>query len=117
MAEVLLFYIAGLAIKALNPTPRSRLIFIVGGFQKCGNYVRSAKEVDMDIWEELRLADARGVAPPQNWTTRAADEIERLRGLLEGLSAQPVTPCWCGELHMTGQHPTMVGEVGRGTSL
>lgn len=25
----------------------------------------------------LRDADARGVSPPQNWTTRAADEIER----------------------------------------
>lgn len=31
-----------------------------------------------DILSELRDADARGVAPPQNWTTRAADEIERL---------------------------------------
>ena len=34
-----------------------------------------------DILEDLRRADARGVAPPQNWTTRAADEIARLRKL------------------------------------
>lgn len=32
--------------------------------------------------EELRWADARGVAPPQNWTTRAADELEQLRTAL-----------------------------------
>lgn len=31
------------------------------------------------IEHELRTADARGVSPPQNWTTRAADEIAALR--------------------------------------
>jgi len=34
---------------------------------------------DDTILEDLRDADRRGVNPPQNWTTRAADEIERLR--------------------------------------
>lgn len=33
----------------------------------------------MDILTDLRDADARGVYPPQNWTTRAANEIEQLR--------------------------------------
>lgn len=36
----------------------------------------------MDILEDLRNADRKGVCPPQNWTTRAADEIERLRNAL-----------------------------------
>lgn len=33
----------------------------------------------MKLEDELRIADARGVAPPQNWTTRAADELAALR--------------------------------------
>lgn len=40
-----------------------------------------------DILHDLREADRRGVCPPQNWTTRAADEIERLRAELN--QAQP----------------------------
>ena len=37
----------------------------------------------MSIVDELRDADRRGVCPPQNWTTRAADEIETLRNCLK----------------------------------
>lgn len=37
----------------------------------------------MDILEALNDAHARGVAPPQNWVSRAADEIERLRAALQ----------------------------------
>lgn len=37
----------------------------------------------MDILIDLRNADAAGIAPPQSWTTRAADEIQRLRARLE----------------------------------
>lgn len=33
----------------------------------------------MKLEDELRIADVRGVAPPQNWTTRAADELAALR--------------------------------------
>lgn len=33
----------------------------------------------MNVERQLRDADARGVAPPQDWTTRAADELEALR--------------------------------------
>ena len=32
-----------------------------------------------DILSDLRNANKAGIAPPQNWTTRAADEIARLR--------------------------------------
>lgn len=35
-----------------------------------------------DIYKQLRNADMQGVAPPQNWTTAAADEIQRLNGYL-----------------------------------
>ena len=40
-----------------------------------------------DILSDLRRADADGVFPPQNWTTRAADEISRLRTELADLEA------------------------------
>jgi hypothetical protein len=36
-----------------------------------------------NIAKELRWSDARGVAPPQNWTTRAADRIEALEAELQ----------------------------------
>ena len=35
-----------------------------------------------DIYMQLRTADMQGLAPPQNWTTAAADEIQRLRSRL-----------------------------------
>lgn len=35
-----------------------------------------------NILNDLREADKRGVAPPQNWTTRAADRIEKLEKAL-----------------------------------
>jgi hypothetical protein len=35
-----------------------------------------------DIAADLRRSNARGVVPPPNWTTRAADEIVRLREAL-----------------------------------
>jgi len=35
-----------------------------------------------DIYIQLRSADMQGLAPPQNWTTAAADEIQRLRSRL-----------------------------------
>ena len=35
-----------------------------------------------DLTQRLRDADRRGVAPPQNWTTLAADEIDALRTTL-----------------------------------
>jgi hypothetical protein len=38
-----------------------------------------------DIVERKRDADRRGVAPPQSWTTDAADEIERLRAEVDEL--------------------------------
>jgi hypothetical protein len=41
----------------------------------------------MEILEALIDAQARGVAPPQNWTTRASDEIARLRYVLERMTA------------------------------
>ena len=37
----------------------------------------------MSIVDELRDADRRGVCPPQNWTMRAAVEIEALRNCLK----------------------------------
>lgn len=40
-----------------------------------------------DILHDLRLCDLRGVVPPQDWTTRAADEIERLRAALAAPAA------------------------------
>ena len=43
-----------------------------------------------DILHDLRLCDLRGVVPPQDWTTRAADEIERLRAALAAPAAVPV---------------------------
>lgn len=46
----------------------------------------------MDILERLRDADKRGVAPPQNWTTEAADEIERLREVLRPLAECHLPP-------------------------
>ncbi|TAL22510.1 MAG: hypothetical protein EPN94_10980 [Nitrospirae bacterium] len=36
-----------------------------------------------NILQDLREADRRGLYPPQNWTTRAADEIDRLRELID----------------------------------
>ena len=39
-----------------------------------------------DILADLRNADMRGVSPPQNWTTRAADEIAVLRKDAERLA-------------------------------
>ena len=33
----------------------------------------------MSILDDLRDADSGGVNPPQNWTTRAADKIEKLQ--------------------------------------
>lgn len=35
-----------------------------------------------DIVRDLRIANARGVHPPQDWTHRAIEEIERLRRTL-----------------------------------
>lgn len=35
-----------------------------------------------NILKELRDADAKGICPPQNWTTRAADKIESLQAAL-----------------------------------
>lgn len=54
------------------------------------------------ILADLRRANAMGVAPPQNWTTLAADEIERLRAalkvtkqaILEFRHAQESGPGW-----------------------
>ena len=46
-----------------------------------------------EIAERLRDADKRGVAPPQNWTTEAADEIERLRKECDAIEAQAVKNC------------------------
>jgi len=43
-----------------------------------------------DILRDLLEADARGVCPPQNWTSRAADEITRLRAALS--APPPVVP-------------------------
>lgn len=42
---------------------------------------------DNTIYRRLRDADARGLAPPQNWTTLAADEIQRLNNRLAALTA------------------------------
>jgi hypothetical protein len=33
----------------------------------------------MSILDDLRNADKKGLNPPQNWTTRAADDIEKLQ--------------------------------------
>jgi len=38
--------------------------------------------IDKKILGDLRDADRRGVAPPQNWTSRAADTIETQQKLL-----------------------------------
>lgn len=46
--------------------------------------------VSSNLVDELRRANVRGVAPPQNWTHRAIDEIERLTRLL---NARP--PYYC----------------------
>jgi len=43
---------------------------------------------DNTIYRRLRDADARGVAPPQNWTTAAADEMLRLHRIAEALRAR-----------------------------
>lgn len=40
-----------------------------------------------DILQDLRDADRKGVCPPQNWTTRAINEIERLKKVIERLEA------------------------------
>jgi hypothetical protein len=40
-----------------------------------------------NILEALRKADAKGLAPPQNWTTRAADEIQRLQDVVTRLGS------------------------------
>lgn len=39
-----------------------------------------------DILHDLQEADRRGVNPPQNWTTRASNEIERLRNVLAAIA-------------------------------
>lgn len=39
------------------------------------------------ILDDLRRADSRGVAPPQNWTARAADEIDRLMKVIDRLGS------------------------------
>lgn len=43
-----------------------------------------------DILQDLRDADRRGISPPQNWTTRAADEIERLRNTRPDSKPSPI---------------------------
>uniref|UniRef100_A0A6H1ZSE3 Uncharacterized protein n=1 Tax=viral metagenome TaxID=1070528 RepID=A0A6H1ZSE3_9ZZZZ len=43
---------------------------------------RDKKEMNT-ILKDLRDVDRRGVAPPQNWTTRAANEIEDLEARLK----------------------------------
>ena len=50
----------------------------------------------MDILEALHDAQRRGVAPPQNWVSRAADEIERLTRERDALRAfaQDVMDDW-----------------------
>jgi len=42
----------------------------------------------VDIYKRLRNVDFKGLAPPQNWTTLAADEIQRLRTQLTEAKAE-----------------------------
>jgi len=42
----------------------------------------------VDIYNRLRDVDFKGLAPPQNWTTLAADEIQRLRTQLTEAKAE-----------------------------
>jgi hypothetical protein len=47
-----------------------------------------------DIRLDLIYASMRGVAPPQDWTHRAVEEIERLRADLESLRKDAARYRW-----------------------
>ena len=52
--------------------------------------LNTQKRDDMSILDDLRNADRKGVGPPQNWTTRAADEIEKLQYALREITEMNV---------------------------